>query len=216
MMEASLESELKYRAETDAPLDVLAEQDSLGSASLGPAGTAEEVDRYLDTPGLRLSRAGWACRLRTRGATTVVSLKGPGQHAAGDVIHRRPEVEGPATPDLDPAGWPASAARELLLELSAGETLAETLTLVQRRTEREVQLEGTRIGTLSLDRARVLHQGRELGMLRVVELELDAAALAAGLDPVSLERGLQAVGGLRPDPANKLERALALVAEAAE
>ncbi|HYM52927.1 MAG TPA: CYTH domain-containing protein [Candidatus Dormibacteraeota bacterium] len=213
-MEASLESELKYRAAAEAPLDALAHQTWLGPATLGPVRAVDEEDRYLDTVDRRLSVAGWACRLRTRGDRTIISLKGPGQHAAGAAIHRRLELEGPAAHDLDPLSWPPSPARERLLELSGSTPLFERLTLAQHRTEREVQLDGQRVGLLSLDRARVLHQGRELGVLLVVELELDPAALATGLDPGALERALGDVDGLLPDPASKLERALALIGEA--
>jgi inorganic triphosphatase YgiF len=213
-MDASLESELKYRAETDAPLDALARATSIGPATLGPARAVEEVDRYLDTDEGRLSRAGWACRLRTREGRTILSLKGPGQHLAGAAIHRRLELEGPAGAGPEPSGWPASAARERLLELSGGAPLTEQMTLAQRRIEREVRLGDRRVGLLSLDRAQVLHDGRALGEMRVVELELDPTALATGLDPASLERALEAVDGLTPDPASKLERALALIGEA--
>jgi inorganic triphosphatase YgiF len=210
-MEATLESELKYTAETDAPLQILARQTSLGPAALGPPRAVEEVDRYADTADGRLSLARWACRVRTRGEHTIVSLKGPGEHSPGAAIHRRQELEGPAAPDLDPFGWPPSPARELLLELIGDETLVERLTLVQRRTERAVMLGDLRAGLLSLDRARVLHHSRELGVMFVVELELDPAALVTGMDPGPLERALAAVTGLRPDPSSKLERALELI-----
>lgn len=210
-MAASLESELKYRAETDATLDALASPAQLGPTTLGPAHTVEEMDRYLDTADRRLARARWACRLRTREGRTVVSLKGPSQHAAGAALHLRPEVEGPTDGSLNPASWPSSSARDLLSELTAGAPLAERLALAQRRIEREVLLAGRRVGLLSVDRARVLHAGEELGVLRVVELELAAAALADGLDPLPLERALASIPGLMPDPASKLEHALALV-----
>jgi inorganic triphosphatase YgiF len=212
-MAASLESELKYRAETDATLHALASPPNLGPATLGPSHTVEETDRYLDTEGRHLARARWACRLRTREGRSFVSLKGPSQHAAGAALHLRPELEGPADGSLDPATWPPSPARDLLLGLTGGAPLSERLRLAQRRTEREVLLAGRRVGLLSLDRARVLHAGREVGVLRVVELELAPEALVGGLDPVPLERALAAIPGLTPDPASKLERALALLGE---
>jgi hypothetical protein len=70
------------------------------------------------------------------------------------------------------------------------------------------------VGLLSLDRGRVLHRGVELGLLRVVELELDAAALTAGLDPGPLAAALSDLPGLVPDSLSKLERALEMVAAA--
>jgi len=212
-MSASLESELKYRAETDATLEALASPPRLGPATLGPANVVEERDRYLDTEGRDLERARWACRLRTREGRSLVSLKGPPQHAAGAALHLRPELEGPANDDPEAASWPPSPARDLLLELTGGAALRERLTLAQSRTEREVAVGKRRVGLLSIDRSCVLHRGREVGVLRVVELELAPDALVAGLDAASLERALAAIPGLTPDPASKLERALALIGE---
>lgn len=215
-MTPSIESELKYRAETDAALDALASPSELGPASLGPAHAVEETDRYLDTEDRRLARAHWACRLRAREGRIILSLKGPSRHVAGAAMHQRPELEGPSDGDLDPASWPPSAARDLLLELTAGGELRERLSLAQRRVERDVEVGGARVGLLSLDRSRVLHGGSEVGILRVVELELSPDALLRGFDPASLERSLAAIPGLTPDPASKLGRALELIGEEGE
>jgi inorganic triphosphatase YgiF len=212
-MPASLESELKFQAETDADLQALATPGRLGPATLGPARTVEEVDRYLDTAGHDLGRARWAARLRTRDGVTRISLKGPPQHAEGATLHERPELEGPVGEGIDPAAWPPSPASELLLDLSGGAPLSERLQLVQQRTEREVLLDGRRVGLLSLDRVRVERAGSEVGILRVVELELAPEALGEGVDPELLERALTARPGLAPDRLSKLERALALIGE---
>jgi inorganic triphosphatase YgiF len=209
--EPRLESELKYRADDEAPLIALAGASTLGPATLGPVRTVDEVDRYLDTPSLRLEARRWACRLRTRGGRTLLSLKGPAEHESGAALHERREVEGPATPDPGPDAWPPSDARDLLLEMTGGEPLVERLTVAQRRTEREVLQGGARAGLLTLDRVRVVHGGEEIGYLLVVELELDRAALAEGLDPQPLAIALSRVDGLRRDPLTKLEHALDIV-----
>lgn len=210
-MAPSLEVELKLRAETDAPLRVLAVVEQLGPAALGPATHAVEVDRYLDTADGRLAAAGWACRLRRRDFSTRISLKGPAQHMAGASLHRRPEVEGPASEDEPIERWPASAALDRLMELSDGAPLAERLTLRQRRTERAVRLDGTRVGLLTLDRVRVEQHGRRRGSFLAVELELDPAALERGVQPADLGAALMTVPGLREEPHTKLERALAML-----
>jgi inorganic triphosphatase YgiF len=212
-MTPSLESELKYRAETDSALDALASPPELGPATLGPAHTVEETDRYLDTEDHRLARARWACRLRAREGRILVSLKGPPQHVAGAAMHQRPELEGPSDGSLDPASWPPSPARDLVEQLTAGAELREQLSLAQRRIERDVEVAGARVGLLSLDRSQVLHGGREVGLLRVVELELSPEAVVGGFDSASLERALAAIPGLTPDSASKLERALELIGE---
>lgn len=210
-MEATLEVELKLRAETDAPLRALAEATRLGPADLGPPSEVVELDRYLDTADGRLAATGWACRLRTRRGVARLSLKGPPQHAAGDLLHRRPEIEGPGDFDINPDRWPSSPARERLLELSDGGNLVERLALRQRRVERAASVEGGRVGTLSLDRVQVEQEGVERGGFLAVELELDDAALDTGFDPAPLVDALLATRGLVAEPHTKLERALALL-----
>jgi inorganic triphosphatase YgiF len=208
--ESRLESELKYLADDEAPLIALAGASTLGPATLGLARTVDELDRYLDTASLRLAARRWACRLRTREGRTLVSLKGPGEHDSGAAMHERREIEGPATPDPLPAAWPASEARDRLLEMIGDDPLIERLTIAQRRTERAVLQAQATAGLLTLDRVRVVHGGREIGRLLVVELELDPAALAEGLDPRALATALSRVTGLRRDPLTKLEHALTL------
>ena len=206
-----IEAELKFRAEDDGPLRALAVASLLGPALLGPVLIVVEVDRYLDTPDGRLAAKRWACRLRSREGRTLVSLKGPAEHEPGDLLHRRPEVEGPGGPGLIPQSWPPSRARDRLLRLIGGAPLAERVALEQERTERPVALDGARVGLLSLDRGTVLHRGVEVGRLAVVELELDPAALEAGVDHRPLATALAAIPGLVADPLSKLERALALL-----
>jgi inorganic triphosphatase YgiF len=213
--EPAIESELKLLADGEAPLDELALRETLGPAQLGPALTVTELDRYLDTADLRLAGSGWACRLRTRDGAASLSLKGPAEHLAGAALHRRPELNGPATPGADPARWPSSAARDRLLAMAAGEPLVERLALAQTRTEREVRWGVRRVGTLSLDRVHVLHHGSEIGRLNLVELELDPEASGGDLDPEPLSRALQTIGGLRLDPLSKLEHALTMIEGAA-
>ena len=143
MTEAHVEVELKYSA-SDQSLTILATADQLGAAHLGATVVNHETDVYLDTGDLRLAAAGWACRLRTRRVEgtprTFVSLKGPPEAAAG-ALHRRPELEGPANDDLDPAAWPPSDARDHLDALRSGASLAPRLALEQRRRERPVSLD---------------------------------------------------------------------------
>jgi len=206
-----LELELKFQADDERPLDELAHAGELGPAQLGPASTVDETDRYIDTIDLRLAGRRWACRLRTRNGRTVVSLKGPAEHEDGELVHRRPELEGPAADDLEPSHWPPSPARDLLRTMNGGLPMVERFTLSQRRTERSVQMAGRQWGLLSLDRSAVEHAGRRVGLLRTVELELDPSAVAAGLDPEPLARALALVPGLHPDPATKLEHALDLL-----
>ena len=133
-----VEAELKYTALTERPLQELERAERLGSARLGVARTVAELDRYVDTLDLRLAAARWACRLRSYEGRVIVSLKGPAEHAAGDLLHRRPEVEGPADSGLDAQAWPPSPARDQVLAMTAGAALLERFSLEQERTERAV------------------------------------------------------------------------------
>jgi inorganic triphosphatase YgiF len=214
MTPAQVEAELKFTARNERPLEELGSVAMLGPAHLGVARTIAESDRYLDTVDLRLAATQWACRLRSRDGRTIVSLKGPAQHAAGDTLHLRPEAEGPADSALDARAWPPSPARDQLLAMTGGAALVEQFSLEQERTERAVSLDGALVGELSLDRVRVLQDGIEIGRMTVVELELDPAALAGGLDHLPLSQALSAVDGLAPDPYSKLERALAMLSGA--
>lgn len=206
-----LEVELKLAADGDAPLRELADADALGRAQLGPPERFDEVDRYLDTPDRRFAAARWACRLRRRDGRTRITLKGSAASGSGAGLHRRPEVEGPATDALDPATWPASEARDFVDRLRAGGPLIERFRLVQQRTERSVAVDGDRIGTLTLDVVGVEADGTPRGTLHAVELELltPTPRHQEVLDELAVE--LRAVAGLRPDRRTKLEHALALI-----
>lgn len=207
-----MELELKYRAADDDVLEQLARVTGIGPARLDAPRAATEIDRYLDTPDRRLAAARWACRLRIRDGVTIVSLKGPAVAAVDTdpaALHRRPEIEAPATAALDPAAWPPSLARERLASLSGGEPLREWLRLEQRRTERAVIADGARVGMLSIDRVEMWRGATRLGRLRIVELELDPVASVSPALVVELDRALRAVPGLEPDARTKLEHALA-------
>ena len=206
------EVEAKFSADGPGPLSLLASEPRLGGATLGVARTVTEVDLYLDTSGDRLAAALWACRLRTRGREIRVSLKGPAETAIGEWLHRRPELEGPATDSLDPSDWPWSEARVFLDELRQGEPLEQRLELRQRRTERSVTVEETAFGVLSLDAVEVRSDGHELGDLFVVEVELIGEGEADAVRHLhGLAEALEERPGLTADPRTKLEHALELI-----
>ena len=66
------------------------------------------------------------------------------------------------------------------------------------------------LGTLSLDRVRVMHDGLERGRFLAVELELLSATPDERVTDELLGE-LQAIDGLLPEPRSKLERALDLL-----
>jgi inorganic triphosphatase YgiF len=207
-----LEVEARFRATDPEVLARLAQLERLGPAELGPTATVSETDRYLDTADGRLAAARWACRLRHRDGVTILSLKGPPESTDDAWHHRRPEVEGPANPSLDPSHWPPGAARDRLMTMTGGRPLREQFTLAQRRTERAVRVDGATIGTLSLDAVRLLVEGRERGGFEIVELELRDAGGAGEEHLSALATALAATPGLRPEPRTKLELAVGRIA----
>jgi inorganic triphosphatase YgiF len=222
-----LEVELKLAASDGQPLRLLRRRRRLGPATLGRALSYDELDRYLDTADRALATARWACRLRERQGRAIVSLKGPRRDAGGSALavgsslHARPEVEGPAG-DAGRSGspittdqLPPSAARDFLANLVGDRALLERFALGQRRTERDVRVADRLVGILSLDRVDVLADGRPVGRLWAVELEL-AGDPGADADPApalvaALGDALAAVPGLSPDHRTKLEHALELI-----
>ncbi len=211
-----VETELKLSATSAGPLRRLSEVAALDRLPLGAPETFLENDRYLDTDDGRLADAMWACRLRTRAGIHRVSLKGPqvANDELGGALHRRPEVEGPATARPDPAAWPASIARDRLIELADGRPLRERFTLRQTRTQRVVGPERRPIGALSLDRVLVVRDGEPMGTLWCVELELAGTSRPTGITSELLPgllADLLATDGLCVEPKTKLERALALL-----
>jgi inorganic triphosphatase YgiF len=205
-MEAEVEA--KFRASGPEPLAALARVPSLGAATLGPPRVVDEVDRYLDTDDHRLALAGWACRLRDRQGAIRISLKGPATAAPQAGIHRRPEIEGPATAATDPARWPEGPAVSLLNRLREGQPLLERLRLEQHRTVRDVRLDGDLLGQLSLDEVAIIGGHRRAGTLFAVELELEAAGTLSMASLSELAAHLAAWPGLVADDRTKLEHAI--------
>jgi inorganic triphosphatase YgiF len=207
------EVEARFRADRAAVLSDLVARGRLGRGTLGPARAVEETDRYLDTPNGDFAAARWACRLRAREGRTVVSLKGPalGGGATTEAwLHQRPELEGPATDDLDPSTWPPSDARAFVERVRRDSPLVERFTLRQQRTERGVAVEGSALGTLTLDAVDVEHRGRRIGSLMIVELELHADGPSVA-ELTELATALGAIDGLTPEPRTKLECALEFI-----
>ncbi len=209
MAAEGVELELKYRVR-----DAEAAARLAGARSIGPfraAGRARLVqveDRYLDTADGALGRAGWAARLRRGPAMTILSVKSTTPPT--DALHRRAELEGPADLSLDPHAWPSSPARSLVLEHAGDGPLVEIVTVRQLRRTRTLADESAEV-ELSLDEVAVVTGGRVVD--RFIELEaelrrgpataLDALAAVLAEDP-----------DLAPEPASKLERALAAASAA--
>ncbi len=205
----AIEVEARFRVTDPSAVASLSDTSHLGEAELGPPTAFEETDAYLDTADGALEAARWACRLRQRRGIAIVSLKGPPESGTGGWLHRRPELEGPATPEPVPERWPPSNARTLLDRLRGGNRLVVRLTLRQHRTERVVTVDGVSAGVLSLDDVTVLGPDGPVGSFGIAELELADGATAERLP--ALAEALAAIDGLEAEPRSKLESALELM-----
>lgn len=208
----AIEVEARFRITDPAVVTRLTGLTRIGPASLGPASEADETDDYLDTADGALAAIRWACRLRHRGNTVIVSLKGPPAAGTRGWMHRRPELEGPATAEPIPERWPPSDARDFLDQLRAGQPLRTRLTLRQRRVERSVTVEGEPIGILTVDHVTVIGADRAGGQFGIVELELAGEGPAAERLLPELAAALGRLDGLVEEPRSKLERALEMLA----
>jgi inorganic triphosphatase YgiF len=167
-----VEIELKYRLADAAAGERLLAAEQIGPfAPAGPIETVETSDRFLDTADRAFAATRHAVRLRTAGATTTVTIKGPATPGPGGA-HRRTEQEAAAL-GTDPADWPDSAARERVLRIAAGRPLVEVAALRQRRRHRLVRA-GETIADLTVDEVRILDRDRTIE--RFVELEVELRA----------------------------------------
>ncbi|MEO8228324.1 MAG: CYTH domain-containing protein, partial [Chloroflexota bacterium] len=204
-VERPVEIELKYAVADRSVGERLLNADSL--AGFRPTGAPKPIqheDRYVDSADGALARAGFAARLRTSAGGTVVSLKSTIEGQGS--LHRREELEGPADRTSEVAGWPASAARSLILELCGDAPLVELVTIRQFRRRRDLELPtGAAAVELSLDEVDVVAHGRVAE--RFLELELELTRGSAG-DLAPLQGLLDGHHGLTSAPGSKLERAL--------
>lgn len=164
------------------------------------------TDRYLDTPDGALAAAGYVARLRRIGSEVDLDVKSLAAEGRG-ALHRREELSGPAGEGTDPRRWPRSPARDFLLERIGDRSLAERLTVRQRRRERTLTGEGAEIA-LSVDRVAVLDGGRAAGRFAQLEAELRVGDEAV-LERLAAE--LTRYAWLRPEARSKYEIACTLL-----
>jgi CHAD domain-containing protein len=165
-----IEVEAKYRIATSGAADRY-----LVAPELGPfvaQGAVRQIriqDRYVDSPDWALARAGFAARLRKTSRGTQIGLKA--RAAASGHVHRREEIEGPADDGLTPSAWPASSARDVVLELCGDQQLVEVVTLRQLRRIRPMQASDS-TAELSVDEVEVVSRGETIDRFEELELEL--------------------------------------------
>lgn len=200
-MDAHAEIELKFLVPAASRAALVAELTGRGTARRVGLTTS-----YLDTPDLRLARAGLAWRLRREGGHWVQALKSAGTDALERFEHEVPRPDGAPDAAAHADTAPGRELARLLADarkdgLEAGMRFQTQV----RRLARRVRTRGATV-EIAFDEGRVLAGGAVL-RLREVEFELVSGSVAAML--ALAERWRQRFG-LILDPRNKAERGHAL------
>jgi inorganic triphosphatase YgiF len=208
-----LEIELKYRLRARAAGERWLAAPEIGRFRPdGNGDTIEIEDRYLETAARSVFGSGFGARIRITDGSARITVKSTGARSAPGLPVRREELDGPADPDLPPAAWPPSAARDRLLAMSGDGSVVPFVTLRQVRHRREfVTPDGSRV-EISLDDVAVEADGTVLDRFSELEIELLAGPEAA-LD--ELGTILAADPDLDGDGPSKLASAQAAVEAAA-
>ncbi len=203
-----IEVELKYRVVDEAAADrYLVDEEIAGFRASAPVRSTQVEDRYIDTAGGALARAGFAARLRQTAKTTTVAVKSSARRVGDGNVHRREELEGPADRTNHPRDWPPSDARSLILEQCGDAPLVEVVTIRQLRRKRILERNGTSV-ELSLDEVDAVSRSRVVG--RFVELEVELVrGDEAGL--IEIDQALAKDKSLEPATTSKFQSALRAV-----
>ena len=202
-----VEVELKYQvADIAIGERLLASERLAGFVPVGEIRVAEHEDTYLDTADGSLDARRIGVRLRAEAGETTLTVKSPG--SVEGAYRRREELEGPASADAPPSAWPASAARDRLIELVGTEPLHPVVTIRQHRRKRDFATDEASV-ELSLDEARILVDGHTVERFTELEAELTRGPESA-LGP--LLGLLDGRPGLSPTVESKLARAMAAAA----
>ena len=211
-MAGKLEIEAKFRVADREAFSRLLAQERLGRFELKLAPTYHVEDVYQDTADNHLARAGYACRVRRRGGTWLVSLKE--QVESKDMLHERTEFESPLPYfELDPLRWPESEARQLAIQLSGGAVFRRLFTIHQVRHTRIVADGDRQLAELSLDEVRLDVPGHHLTYF---ELELEQLPDCSAEEFAELSTLIRDEWSLAPQTESKFLVAMSLLAAAGE
>jgi inorganic triphosphatase YgiF len=192
---AGVEVEVKYAVDDPDLIRTLVQAPEphllAGFEGAGAVREVEVLDRYIDTADRVLDAA--LARARLRESRGRVELTFKRQSVVGDGgVTTRTELEGVATPDLDPTRWPESAARSEVIAIAGGGVLVETARLRQQRLVRDLVRGETRV-ELSLDRMEALDGDAVVATRWELEAELKAGRQD---DLAQLANALQVLPGL--------------------
>jgi CHAD domain-containing protein len=198
-----MEIEAKFALPNADILEHLQAIDRLAGFVLSAPQVKQMHDTYLDTSERTILSAGYACRRREREGQVVFTLKG--LKGVEGAVHRREELEVSLPDDQPPAQWPASPARDRVLQLIGKARLIPLFDLHQTRVIRLLSQDERTAAELSLDDVYLAAQGREQAYL---ELEVELSPQGSEEELATIVACLQDEWGLEPEPRSKFERAL--------
>lgn len=211
-MAGKLEVEAKFKVTDREVFSHLLAQERLGRFELKLAPTYHVEDVYQDTADNHLARAGYACRVRRRGGTWLVSLKE--QVESRDMVHERTEFESPLPYfELDPLRWPESEARQLAIQLSGGAAFRRLFTIHQVRHTRIVADGDRQLAEFSLDEVRLDVPGHHLTYF---ELEVEQLPECAVEEFDELSKVIREEWSLEAQTESKFLVAMSLLAAPGE
>jgi len=165
-------------------------------------------DTYLDTSERLILSAGYTYRQRELGQDEDVLITIKGLGGVEEAVHRREELEITLPAGAPPVEWPASPARDLVLQLIGEALLTPLFSLQQTRTVRQVNLGERPVAEWSLDQVHLIADGPGDKAQAYFELEVELASQGAEDDLAAIVTCLQDEWGLEPEPRSKFERAL--------
>jgi CHAD domain-containing protein/uncharacterized protein YjbK len=202
-----IEVEAKFAIPDRPAFERLLAAETLAGFDMGPRSIREVTDHYLDTKHWTLRAAGYACRVRERDETRVLTLKSFGKME--QTIKQRDEHEAvldPAAPMADTTQWPAGSAKTLVREAIGERPLGIRLTLQQVRHAYPL-LDGERpVVELSLD--KVLFGEHD----PVYELEVELLPTGAIAELEGIIKALEEKWTLLSVSLSKFERGLQMQA----
>lgn len=197
-----LEVEWQYSvADTDAVVRWL-QSATVPGYTVTPGKTKDLDDTYLDTPDWRIHRARFTCRVRDKGESSELTIKGMAA-AVGSMRSRR-EMNEPLTVGALPLAAPGICG-EILRMIAGKRDLAPIFSLQTHRRTFMLSDSVGLLGEVAVDDTAIPVEGAEPARLSRVEVEVDAAAVGRSQRFVDL---LVATAGLSAAGTSKFEAAL--------
>ena len=171
-----LEVEWQYAALDTRPVKRWLESQLPAGLSLEAKGTKELDDTYFDTPAWHMHRAGYTCRVRSKGAEAELTLKSMAEPRDG-MRSRRELTEMLESPDVQP--WQAPGACGAMIRAVAGRNALQPIFRLQTRREVfNVSNEDGHFAEIALDETSIpVGEDRPVRLSRV-EIEVESNAVA--------------------------------------